>query len=81
MILKPKSLKHRIADKLVFLNGEGLGGNMITLVSGSAPLSTQTEQKFQGAGIPILGLWTYRNFSSNFSKLFRKCENRNCGHV
>ena len=36
---KPKSLKHRIADKLVFSKWrEGLGGNMITLVSGSALL-------------------------------------------
>jgi long-chain acyl-CoA synthetase len=52
---KPKSLKHRIADKLVFSKWrEGLGGNMITLVSGSAALSTKLNRSFHGAGIPIL---------------------------
>ena len=47
---KPKSLKHRIADKLVFSKWrEGLGGNIITLVSGSAALSTKLNRSFHGA--------------------------------
>lgn len=50
-----KSLKHRIADKLVFSKWrEGLGGNLITLVSGSAALSSRLNRLFHGAGIPIL---------------------------
>lgn len=52
---KPKNLKQRIADKLVFSKWrEGLGGNIITLISGSAPLSKNLNKKFQAAGIPIL---------------------------
>ena len=52
---QPKSLKHRIADKLVFSKWrEGLGGNLITLVSGSAALSSRLNTLFHGAGIPIL---------------------------
>lgn len=51
----PKSLAHIIADKLVFKKWrEGLGGNLITLVSGSASLSTRLNRMFQAAGIPIL---------------------------
>lgn len=51
----PKSLKHRIADKLVFSKWrEGLGGNMITLVSGSAALNRKLNIMFHAAGIPIL---------------------------
>ncbi|MDO5615513.1 MAG: AMP-binding protein, partial [Cruoricaptor ignavus] len=33
---------------------EGLGGNIVTLVSGSAALSTRLNKMFQNAGIPIL---------------------------
>jgi long-chain acyl-CoA synthetase len=33
---------------------EGLGGEIITLVSGSAALSTRLNLMFQNAGIPIL---------------------------
>ena len=52
---KPKSFKHKIADKLVFKKWrEGLGGNIQTLVSGSAALSQRLNRIFQGAGIPIL---------------------------
>ena len=52
---KPKSLKHIIADKIVFKKWrEGLGGNIATLVSGSAALSQRLNRIFQGAGIPIL---------------------------
>ncbi|RRQ45817.1 AMP-dependent synthetase/ligase [Chryseobacterium sp. SC28] len=52
---KPKSLMHIIADKLVFKKWrEGLGGNFITLVSGSAPLSKRLNIIFHAAGIPIL---------------------------
>lgn len=52
---EPKSFAHRIADKLVFSKWrEGLGGNIITLVSGSAALSTKLNIMFQAAGIPIL---------------------------
>ncbi len=52
---KPSSLKEIIADKLVFSKWrEGLGGNILTLVSGSAALSAQLNKMFQNAGIPIL---------------------------
>jgi long-chain acyl-CoA synthetase len=51
---QPKSLKHFIADKLVFSKWrEGLGGNMICLVCGSAALSPRLNRLFHGAGIPI----------------------------
>ena len=50
-----KSLSHIIADKLVFSKWrEGLGGNLITLVSGSAALSKRLNTMFHAAGIPIL---------------------------
>ena len=50
-----KSLAHIIADKLVFSKWrEGLGGNIITLVSGSAALSKRLNTMFHAAGIPIL---------------------------
>ncbi len=52
---KPSGLKEIIADKLVFSKWrEGLGGNIITLVSGSASLSANLNKMFQNAGIPIL---------------------------
>ena len=54
-ISKPSGLQEIIADKLVFSKWrEGLGGNIITLVSGSAALSTRLNLLFQNAGIPIL---------------------------
>ncbi|MFW2137159.1 AMP-dependent synthetase/ligase [Chryseobacterium sp. TY4] len=50
----PKSVFHKIADKLVFSKWRaGIGGNILTLVSGSAPLSTRLNIMFQAAGIPI----------------------------
>lgn len=52
---KPSNLKEIIADKLVFSKWrEGLGGNLITLVSGSAALSERLNKMFHNAGIPIL---------------------------
>lgn len=52
---KPSGLMEIIADKLVFKKWrEGLGGNIITLVSGSAALSPRLNKLFQNAGIPIL---------------------------
>lgn len=52
---KPKSFQHQIADFLVFKKWrEGLGGNMLTLVSGSAALSSRLNTMFHAAGIPIL---------------------------
>lgn len=52
---KPSGLKEIIADKLVFKKWrEGLGGNIITLVSGSAALAPRLNKMFQNAGIPIL---------------------------
>ena len=52
---KPSGLKEIIADKLVFSKWrEGLGGNIITLVSGSAALQPRLNKMFQNAGIPIL---------------------------
>ena len=54
-IEKPKTFLHTIADKLVFKKWrEGLGGNLITLVSGSAALSKRLNVMFHAAGIPIL---------------------------
>ena len=54
-ISKPSGLKEMIADKLVFKKWrEGLGGNIVTLVSGSAALSSRLNNMFQNAGIPIL---------------------------
>lgn len=52
---KPKSFALKIADKIVFKKWrEGLGGNMVALVSGSAALSKRLNRVFHGAGIPIL---------------------------
>ena len=52
---KPSGLMEIIADKLVFKKWrEGLGGNIITLVSGSAALAPRLNKMFQNAGIPIL---------------------------
>lgn len=54
-ISKPSGLKEIIADKLVFSKWrEGLGGEIVTLVSGSAALSERLNKLFQNAGIPIL---------------------------
>ncbi len=51
----PTGLKDRIADKLVFSKWrDAMGGNIITLVSGSAPLSNRLNLIFQNAGIRIL---------------------------
>jgi len=48
-------LKGWIADKLVFSKWrEGVGGNIIVLVSGSASLSVRLNRIFNAAGIPIL---------------------------
>jgi long-chain acyl-CoA synthetase len=50
-----QNFMHTIADKLVFKKWrEGLGGNLITLVSGSAALSKRLNTMFHAAGIPIL---------------------------
>lgn len=52
---KPSKLKEIIADKLVFSKWrEGLGGEIVTLVSGSAALSERLNKMFWNAGIPIL---------------------------
>lgn len=49
------NLKHSIAKKLVFSKWkEGVGGNLVCMVSGSAPLSPRLNSIFWGAGIPIL---------------------------
>lgn len=54
-IRKPSGIKEIIADKLVFKKWrEGLGGNIVTLVSGSAALAPRLNKMFQNAGIPIL---------------------------
>ncbi len=52
---EPKTFAHKIADKVVFSKWRaGLGGNIITLVSGSAALSKRLNTMFWAAGIPIL---------------------------
>lgn len=54
-ISKPSGLLEIIADKLVFSKWrEGLGGNIVTLVSGSAALSERLNLIFQNAGIRVL---------------------------
>lgn len=54
-IRKPSGIMEILADKLVFKKWrEGLGGNIVTLVSGSAALSSRLNYMFQNAGIPIL---------------------------
>lgn len=52
---EPKTFAHKIADKIVFSKWRaGLGGNIITLVSGSAALSKRLNTMFWAAGIPVL---------------------------
>ncbi|REC59597.1 long-chain fatty acid--CoA ligase [Chryseobacterium pennae] len=54
-VSKPSGIQELIADKLVFSKWrEGLGGEIVTLISGSAALSTRLNLMFQNAGIPIL---------------------------
>lgn len=54
-ISKPSGLFEKLADKLVFSKWrEGLGGEIVTLISGSAALSERLNLLFQNAGIPIL---------------------------
>lgn len=49
------NLQYKIADALVFKKWrEGVGGNMVTMVSGSAKLSARLNRMFWAAGIPIL---------------------------
>nr|WP_260390263.1 long-chain fatty acid--CoA ligase [Ornithobacterium rhinotracheale] len=48
-------LKYKVANKLIFSKWrEGMGGRMVTLVSGSAKLSEKLNRMFWAAGIPIL---------------------------
>ncbi len=50
-----KNISFRIADALVFKKWrQGLGGNLICMISGSAALSKELAEKFFAAGIPIL---------------------------
>lgn len=52
---KPSGLKEIIADKLVFKKWrEGLGGELVTLVCGSAALAPRLNKMFQNAGILII---------------------------
>jgi len=49
------SLQASVADRLVFAKiREGLGGRIRYLVSGSAPLSADIAEFFQGIGLPII---------------------------
>ena len=49
------SLKHAIADKLVFARWRAaMGGRIRYLISGGAPLSVELARIFYGAGLPIL---------------------------
>lgn len=48
-------VKYKLANKLIFSKWrEGVGGKMVTLVSGSAKLSEKLNRMFWAAGIPIL---------------------------
>ena len=52
---KPSGLKEIIADKLVFKKWrEGLGGELVTLVCGSAALAPRLNKMFQNAGIMVI---------------------------
>jgi long-chain acyl-CoA synthetase len=49
------SLNASLADKLVFSKiRAGLGGRLRFVISGSAPLSSETAEFFQGIGIPVI---------------------------
>ncbi|MBS7333914.1 MAG: long-chain fatty acid--CoA ligase [Weeksellaceae bacterium] len=49
------NIKHSIASKIVFSKWrEGVGGELVCMVSGSAPLAPRLNHLFWGAGIPIL---------------------------
>ena len=48
-------LKYKIANKIIFSKWrEGVGGEIVTMVSGSAKLSEKLNRIFWAAGIPIL---------------------------
>lgn len=48
-------LKYKMANKMVFSKWrEGVGGELVTLVSGSAKLSSRLVRMFWAAGVPIL---------------------------
>lgn len=50
-----QKLKYKIADQLVFSKWrEGVGGNIVCMVSGSAKLNADLNRMFWAAGIPIL---------------------------
>lgn len=52
---KPSGLSEIIADKLVFKKWrEGLGGELVTLVCGSAALAPRLNKMFQNAGIMVI---------------------------
>ncbi|TXF77704.1 AMP-dependent synthetase/ligase [Chryseobacterium sp.] len=80
---KPSGIKEIIADKLVFSKWrEGLGGNIITLVSGSAALSERLNRMFQNAGIPILEGYGLTETSPVISvNSFEKMKIGTVGHV
>ncbi len=80
---KPSGLMEIIADKLVFSKWrEGLGGNIITLVSGSAALSERLNKMFQNAGIPILEGYGLTETSPVISvNSFEKMKIGTVGHV
>ncbi|MBA5247320.1 long-chain fatty acid--CoA ligase [Marnyiella aurantia] len=80
---KPSGLLEVIADKLVFSKWrEGLGGNIITLVSGSAALSERLNKMFQNAGIPILEGYGLTETSPVISvNSFEKMKIGTVGHV
>ncbi|HEX8183845.1 MAG TPA: long-chain fatty acid--CoA ligase, partial [Blastocatellia bacterium] len=49
------SIKHRIADALVFKKWrEAVGGNIRIFISGGAPLAPEIAYLFEAAGLPIL---------------------------
>src|SRR5690606_38344045 len=80
---KPSGLMETIADKLVFSKWrEGLGGNIITLVSGSAALQPRLNKMFQNAGIPILEGYGLTETSPVISvNSFGKIKEGTVGHV
>lgn len=48
-------IKRKIADKLIFSKWrEALGGNVLGIVTGAAPMPAKIARVFSGAGIPIM---------------------------